>query len=289
MGKNALKENTTGHSNVAVGRLALQSNTTGIRNVAVGEGALGSNLAGHTNTGIGHRALAAFQGSAGECTAVGTFSQYSNTSGPDNNSFGYDSLAQLTTGSYNCAFGNISGDAITTGTYNVAIGQSAGGLITTGSYNVCVGPNAGAVTTGSNQLYIARSNANQGNNPVWIYGDGSGNVVQGNNATAWSQASDERIKKNITDSSDGLAKIDALQVRNFEYRTDAEITVEGLTGIDKAGVQVGAIAQEVEVVLPTAVHIGNGTQKQLKTDPIFWAMVKAIQELSDKVTALENA
>ena len=150
-----------------------------------------------------------------------------------------------------------------------------------------LGVDAGAVSTGSNQLYIARDNSNQGNNPVWIYGDGSGNVVQGNNATAWSQASDERIKKNIVNSSDGLAKINALQVRNFEYRTDAEITVEGLTGINKAGVQVGAIAQEVEVVLPSAVHTGNGTQKQLKTDPIFWAMVKAIQELSAEIEILK--
>ena len=61
-----------------------------------------------------------------------------------------------------------------------------------------------------------------------------------------------------------------------------------MSGIYKAGTHVGAIAQEVETVFPEAINIGLGTQKQLKTDPIFWAMVKAIQELSAKVDAQQN-
>ena len=254
----------------------------------MGEGALGSNLAGHTNTGIGHRALAAFQGSAGECTAVGSFSQSSNSSGPDNNSFGYDSLASLTTGSYNCAFGNTSGDAITTGTYNTAIGQSAGGTCTTGSNNLFLGNGAGASeTTSSNQLWIARSNTGVSNAATWIYGNAAGACYQGNNSSSWTTTSDERIKKDIVDSPNGLAKIDALQVRNFNYRTPEEITAEGITGCDAAGLQTGVIAQEIETVLPNTVTTSESGTKQVNTDPIFWAMVKAIQELSTKNDALE--
>ena len=99
----------------------------------------------------------------------------------------------------------------------------------------------------------------------------------------------ERIKKNIVDSPNGLAKIDALQVRNFNYRTPEEITAEGITGCDATGLQTGVIAQEIETVLPNAVLEDAKGCKQVNTDPIFWAMVKAIQELSAKVTALENA
>ena len=303
IGYGAMLANTTGADNVAVGRQALTSNTTAANNTAVGMSALILNTTGTGNTAIGNASMY-YNVGGGNNTAVGMDSLNKNTTGSHNTAmgknaldasttgnnhtaFGQEALAKVTTGSNNQGIGRDAGSEITTGSNNVCLGTAAGDGITTGDTNVCVGYQAGAVTTGSNQLYIARSNANQGNNPVWIYGDASGNVIQGNNSTSWSQASDERIKKNITDSSDGLAKIDALQVRNFEYRTDAEITVEGLTGIDKAGVQVGAIAQEVEVVLPTAVHIGNGTQKQLKTDPIFWAMVKAIQELSTKNDALE--
>jgi hypothetical protein len=36
--------------------------------------------------------------------------------------------------------------------------------------------------------------------------------------------SDERIKKNITDNNIGLEAINKIQVRNFEYRTEDEIS-----------------------------------------------------------------
>ena len=75
-------------------------------------------------------------------------------------------------------------------------------------------------------------------------------------------------------------------MRNFNYRTPEEITTEGITGCDATGLQTGIIAQEIETVLPKAVSArANGT-KEVNTDPIFWAMVKAIQELSAKNEAL---
>ena len=149
-------------------------------------------------------------------------------------------------------------------------------------------PKAGGTTTGSNMLYIARDASERGNNACWIKGETNGAVYQGNNSTAWSQVSDERIKKNIVNSSNGLAKIDALQVRNFNYKTQEEITVDGLIGCNAVGLQTGVIAQEIETVLPNAVSADSAGCKQVNTDPVFWAMVKAIQELSAKVTALEN-
>ena len=144
-------------------------------------------------------------------------------------------------------------------------------------------------TTANNQLWIARNSTGVGNAATWIYGNASGACYQGNNSSSWTTTSDERIKKDIVDSPNGLAKIDALQVRNFNYRTPEEITAEGITGCDAAGLQTGVIAQEIETVLPNAVSASAGGTKQVNTDPIFWAMVKAIQELSAKVTALENA
>ena len=97
----------------------------------------------------------------------------------------------------------------------------------------------------------------------------------------------KRIKKDIVNSPNGLAKIDALQVRNFNYRTPEEITAEGITGCDATGLQTGVIAQEIETVLPNAVLEDANGCKQVNTDPIFWAMVKAIQELSAENTAIK--
>ena len=144
-------------------------------------------------------------------------------------------------------------------------------------------------------MFIARSNGGPSHSTVWVYGDSSGACYQGNNSSSWTTTSDERIKKDIVDSTDGLAKIDALKVRNFNFRTQAEITVDGLTECDAAGLQTGVIAQEIESVLPKTVTTRETGMKEVNTDPIFWAMVKAIQELSAqnealsaRITALEG-
>ena len=218
---------------------------------------------------------------------MGTEAGYANTTGQRNASLGKSALGAVTTGSYNSGYGAFAGAALTTGASNTFIGESAGATRTTGNGNICIGYNAGHDgVTSSNLLFIARSSTGPSNAATWIFGDSNGACRQGNNATTWTQTSDERIKKNIVDSPNGLAKINALQVRNFNYRTEAEITVDGLTGCDAAGLQVGVIAQEIETVLPEAVSEGEGGQKQVQTDPIFWSMVKAIQELSTQNAAL---
>ena len=93
--------------------------------------------------------------------------------------------------------------------------------------------------------------------------------------------------------------INQIKVRNFEYRTADEIDLnewpETVTNgddviVNHTGTQLGAIAQEIESILPGSVtnHEGTG-KKELSTDPILWALVNAVKELSTKVTALENA
>ena len=53
-------------------------------------------------------------------------------------------------------------------------------------------------------------------------------------------------------------------------------------------VQTGVIAQEVESVLPECIKVSDKGAKTVNTDPITWALVKAVQELSAKITALEG-
>jgi len=56
------------------------------------------------------------------------------------------------------------------------------------------------------------------------------------------------------------------------------------------GSKVGLIAQETIDIFPNAVHEQpeNG-RLSLKPDEINWALIKAVQELSAKVKALEEA
>jgi hypothetical protein len=176
------------------------------------------------------------------------------------------------------------------------VGDQAGVSVTSGSDNVFLGHDAGRgqVSTSSNLLYIARSNAAAGNDQVWIHGTDTGTCINGDNATAWAQTSDERIKKNIADSSVGLAKINQVQIRNFEYRTFDELDDDvkalndgnGLNIISKSGTKTGVIAQEIEAIFPSDVQdLANGTKIVTPSDMNF-ALIKAVQELS---TALDAA
>jgi len=243
--------NTTGSDNVAIGSQALDANTTGGANTAIGRLAMTDNTTGNHNIGIGYRTR----------------------------KYG-------TTGSENVVIGNEAGENMTTGNQHTLIGMYAGQAITSNSSSVCIGYKAGKNTAGSSELFIARSDTANNQSSTWIYGNSSGACYQGNNSSSWTTTSDERIKKDIVDSPNGLAKIDALKVRNFNYRTPEEITAEGITGCDATGLQTGVIAQEIESVLPNAVLEDANGCKQVNTDPIFWSMVKAVQELSAKNEAL---
>jgi hypothetical protein len=52
---------------------------------------------------------------------------------------------------------------------------------------------------------------------------------------------------------------------------------------------VGVIAQELEEIFPEAVKENGHGHKTVSTDSINWALLRAVQELSAKVEALESA
>ena len=58
-------------------------------------------------------------------------------------------------------------------------------------------------------------------------------------------------------------------------------------GKENEGVHTGVIAQEIESVLPECIEVSLKGAKTVNTDPILWALVNAVKELSTKVTALE--
>jgi hypothetical protein len=200
-------------------------------------------------------------------------------------------------------------DSCTTGDQNVCVGQDAGETISTGYNNVMMGYVAGdTLSTGYNGLYLGKNaDASAGNasyeqaigSDLTGKGDGTtfirGNCYQGNNSSTWSTTSDVRIKKNIADNTTGLDKINQIRVRNFEYRTPDEIDytefVEGTNPksipINKEGVQIGVIAQEIQEILPNIVETESTGVKRVNPDNLTWYLVNAIKELSAKVTALE--
>jgi hypothetical protein len=124
----ALRVNTTGAANVAVGSGSLGANTTASNNTAVGYASLGANTTGEQNVAIGANALSA------------------DTLGSRNVALGFNTLAvqnfTTATNAYNIAIGHNAGVSVTTGVENVLIGGLAGQSLTDADYNVAIGVTA---------------------------------------------------------------------------------------------------------------------------------------------------
>ena len=307
--------NTTGDNNVAVGYSALGSNTTGAYNVAiggqgngattmganttasyntgVGAGALSDNSTGSSNSAFGYRALGANTTGA-ENVAVGTNALNGCTTGTQNTAVGFQSLIGVTTGVGNVALGRRAGARITTGSENICIGDSPGDYVnylTTGSNNILVGYGTQSSGTGStHEIVIATALGVQGkgNNTAFISPNGGG-AYNGGNTTTWTTTSDQRIKKNIVDNTQGLDLVNQIRVRNFEYRLPEEVD-GGLLPSDavkKEGIQLGVIAQEIQQVLPECVTSESTGVLSVNSDNLIWYAINAIKELNTRLQAAE--
>jgi len=314
IGGYALFGGTTGTYNTAVGYEAGYSDSTASQNTFVGYRAgkssnasdvtyigfdSGLHATGSSNTCLGHRTMDATSCTGGLNTAIGREGLGSLTSGVENTTLGYFAGHDVTTGNYNTIVGSNTGDVVTTGSQNTVVGRNAGQALTTGHYNVYVGYKAGGTSNVDNRLYIARSNSGAGNAATWIHGDEGGNCFMGGNHTTWRTTSDRRLKKNIVDSPRGLAEIDQLRVANFEYKTEDEIDMSEFPSANGAEdvvigkgnegqIQTGIIAQEVESVLPECIKTSDHGVKTVNNDPITWALVNAVKELSARVKELES-
>ncbi len=307
----ALEDNTAA-SNSAFGHQTLKENTSGYNNACFGTSVAYNNTEGHHLTAMGSTALAS-NTTGTYNTAVGMSSMDSCTTGYSNVAVGYNSLGALTEASGVVAVGNSAGVAHTTVAGGVYIGHVAGFNST--AQNTCIGyasayssngPTSlssgggntligsytgvsGATNTGT--VVIGHSATGKGTNTGFI--NPTSGVYQGNNSSSWSTTSDRRIKKNITDSSIGLAELNQIQVRNFEYKTKdelAEVEADGLVEtdiIEKEGVQVGSIAQEIQAILPDCVTEQDTGVLAVNPDNLTWHLIKAVQELSAKNDALE--
>ena len=221
---------------------------------------------------------------------------------------GHQTTGTLSSADYNTAVGYGALDAVTSGNLNTCIGYNAGTDIAGGINNTLIGKGAGgdnaslekctllgatleaSATNGDSQTIIGFNGVGKGDSTMFAAGASSGSYQQ-NNSASWSTTSDQRIKKNITNNNVGLNIIDQVQVRNFEYRTEAEITDfdnPKAVMVDRSGTQLGVIAQELEAICPACINTLSTGAKAVDTDELFWHMLNAIKELSAKVTALEG-
>ena len=124
-----------------------------------------------------------------------------------------------------------------------------------------------------------------------IFRDGNGtdcgsiDVNATANTTAYTTSSDHRLKENVTADWDATTRLKQLNPVRFNFIADADTTVDGF------------LAHEVQSVVPEAI---TGTHNEVDDDgnPVYQGidqsklvplLVKTIQELEARITALENA
>lgn len=283
-GFKALYSNTTGWLNTANGYISLFSNTSGKQNVANGVGTLNSNTTGESNTATGAWALR-FNVKGNNNTATGVQALY-YTEGSWNTACGSEALFSNITGNNNTAMGHYALRSNVLGDNNTAVGYLAFTFGANYSNSTALGANTSI--TASNQMRF-------GNNLISSIG---GNV-------SWSNVSDRRFKKDISENVPGLDFITKL--RPVTYHLDMDAMAKGLNTPDSLRnkeseavkgkmLQTGFLAQEVEKTAQALNYDFSGVDKP-KNDNDFYGLryaeftvplVKAVQELDDKNKALEK-
>jgi hypothetical protein len=311
VGDSALKLTTTGANNTAIGQGAIESNTTGSDNAAIGKDAFASNTTGSSCTALGKAALNG-NTTGIENTAVGYHALVSNTTASYNTSVGRNSLLLCTTGTHNTVIGHNSGDTITTGTKNTILGRyngNQGGLdIRTASNRIVLSDGDGNPyaywgatgqatfkTVGVDNLLTLTSSAGAFSSRIQLdnsaAGGGvlaaslnqltcicgaTGGVSLNAGATSWVSASDERVKENLIEITDGLNKVATLRAVTGNYIWDEEKKSRAFL-----------IAQDVVKVLPEAVVTKNPEELQLGYTDVIPLLVAAIKELKSQNDSLK--
>ena len=110
-------------------------------------------------------------------------------------------------------------------------------------------------------------------------GGAIGSVTQsGTTAVLYNTSSDQRLKENIADADDAGSKVDAIQVRKFDWKSDGSHQ------------DYGMVAQELQTVAPEAVSGDADSEEMMGVDysKLVPMLVKEIQSLRARVAALES-
>jgi hypothetical protein len=263
-------------------------------------------------------------GSVGTNTAIGNGALFSNTTGTDNTANGNGALVLNTTGIINTAVGSVCLASNTTGSANTGIGFGALYNAVSVNSNTAVGRDALATNTlWSNCSGLGSYSAVTGNNQVQL-GDSS---TTPHAYQALSIRSDLRDKTEVRDTVLGLDFINELRPVDYKWdmREDyrPEMPIQGelsdedfkiamdewlesskISNLTHDGSKKrnryhhGLIAQEVQDVIEASGvdfggfqdhKVGGGDDVlSIGYDELIAPMIKAIQELTARINALEG-
>ena len=131
---------------------------------------------------------------------------------------------------------------------------------------------------GANDTVVIFQDTNNSGNQV-------GNISITNSNTAYNTSSDYRLKENVTTSWDATTRLKQLKPSRFNFIIDADKTVDGFLAHEVSSIVPEAITGEKDAVDTD----GNAVMQSIDQSKIIPLLVKTIQELEARITALENA
>jgi len=169
--------------------------------------------------------------------------------------------------------------------------ESSGGISTSANKS---GYALGIVNDGNNSDRFGisiqcGSDSGSGTNYLMGFKDGDGNgvgsITFSSSTTSYNTSSDHRLKENVTADWDATTRLKQLNPVRFNFISNADTTVDGF------------LAHEVQSVVPEAI-IGTHNEVDADGNPVYQGidqsklvplLVKTIQELEARITALENS
>ena len=116
-------------------------------------------------------------------------------------------------------------------------------------------------------------------------GTAVGNVTINSSSTAYNTSSDYRLKENVDYTFDATTRLKQLKPARFNFIEDKDTIVDGF------------LAHEVQTIVPEAISgekdavdaDGNPKYQGIDQSKLVPLLVKTIQELEARITALENS
>ena len=276
--------NTTGNNNQFLGCFSGVYNTTGTNNLFIGPSSGYTNTTGSNNQFSG--------ANSGGSNTIGSNNQFSgassgqnNTTGSNNQFSGVNSGSSNTTGFNNQFSGANSGQNNTTGNSNTVLGCNSGPAIGNGALTNATALGANVLLTTSNTLVLGNgAKVGIGTSTPSYALDVVGDINASGSVRASSSAltSDRRLKRNIVPVAYGLRTVLALRPVQYEKKASMQATA-----YDRY--EIGFIAQELQLLMPTLVSEGTDAAKTLAVSytELIPVLTKALQEQQAQIEALK--
>jgi hypothetical protein len=175
-----------------------------------------------------------------------------------------------------------SGTAGTTATFTQAMTLDASGNLLVGTTSASNTPTQGVTLMMNTNVgsigigHLIGTSSGNGYANFAYNGAAIGSITQsGTTAVLYNLTSDQRLKENIQDAAPASALIDAIQVRQYNWKSDGSHQ------------RYGFVAQELVTVAPEAVHQPADPEEMMAVDysKLVPMLVKEIQDLRKRLAA----